>query len=270
MIDFRRWTIRFGNVNDPWQELRASRRFANLVRTKKSNRQLNIVNHLQKGSPVTKHLFASLSASLGLLAAPALGQPEQAVGHSASAVTANSIEKIAPENTIFLVGIKNAGAALEHFKRTGLWELWQDDKLKKFREEEFKKFTEDLNKKLEELGVDKDSLAAPSGPVEFAVFPVTNSDTGASEPAFLLMADYGENAEKTESLIQAALTKGEKDGDLEVDHKDVNGRTVYSVDFSKLEKKMQEARHKEHPDEDEDAGMGMDLNLPPGMPNPKE
>lgn len=180
-----------------------------------------------------------------------------------------TIEKVAPENSVVIAGIANVSTMMERLKRTGLWAMWNDEKIKSLREQQFKDMTEQINKTMEELGVDKDSLVPPTGPVGVAVFPLVNPDTGVPAPAMLMLADYGENADKTDVLMQAAITKGEKEGDLEYEKKDINGRTVYSIDMTKMQEKARvAAKAAADAAGEEGGGADIQLDLPPGVPNP--
>jgi hypothetical protein len=119
-----------------------------------------------------------------------------------------------------------------------------------------KEMSEGMDKMLQELGVDKDSLVSPSGPVGIAIFTTRDPELDTPKPAFILTADYGDdaNAEKTDSIVQAALAKGEKEGDLEFEQKDVNGKSVYTIDFAKMAAKSKDAE-KDFDDIDMDGGM---------------
>ena len=78
-----------------------------------------------------KHIFAVSCVSLSMFAGRVSAQ--------------TTIEKVAPENTIIIAGVKNVASTLERLKRTSLWAAWTDEKLKKTREDEVKKFTEQMN-----------------------------------------------------------------------------------------------------------------------------
>jgi hypothetical protein len=167
-----------------------------------------------------------------------------------------AIERIAPENSVLIVGSKSMQTFMDRFKKTGLWSLWQSDEMQKMRADSMKEMEKGLNDALQELGVEKDSLVPPTGPVGFAVFPVMNEEIGKPQISFLAMADYGDNAEKTDKLVVAAITKAEKDGDIEFEQKDVNGKTIYTIDMSKLQAK--EAKNLD----DMDMGGGMPIPMP--------
>jgi hypothetical protein len=89
-----------------------------------------------------------------------------------------------------------------------------------------KEMNDDINEAMKDLGVEEDSLTPPSGPAGVAVFPVMDEDLGIAQPGFVLIADYGDNADKTAALIKALNDRDVKDGEIEVEEKEVLGRTV--------------------------------------------
>ena len=148
---------------------------------------------------------------------------------------------------------------MDHVHATPMWTLWQSDQMKKLRADAIKEMGEGLDKMFEELGVDKDSLVQPSGAAGLAVFTVRD-ENGLHQPALLAFADYGDaaKADKTSTLIQAALERGEKEKQLEFDSKEVDGRTIYSVDLSMMK-----------PQEDDEAGDEFNPEMIP-LPSPDE
>src|SRR5215510_13586550 len=179
-----------------------------------------------KGLPVLKRISLVCSLALAsLIVAPLHAQ--------------TSIERLAPENAVLVVGTRNAQSLTEHYKATPLWSLWQNEKIKDMTGQTMKQMSEGLKSMFKELGVDEDSLVAPEGASGVALFTVPDADLGTPQIAFLAVADYvaADKADKTDKLVQAALERGEKEKTLEVEQKDVGGHTVYSIDLSKLEEK---------------------------------
>lgn len=199
-----------------------------------------------------------ISRTRTVVAAFALSLCSLAVVPSSAQV---AIERIAPENTVFFVGAKNIKTMREQLQRTPLWALWQSKELQDMRADMVKTMVEDMDKMFQELGVEKDTLVCPDGAVGFAMFTTRDPETDLPMPGFLGVADYGsaENAEKTEKLVQAALTRGEEDGEIEFDSKDIAGRTVYTIDLAKIQEKAAEGEGEEE----------FDFNPMP-MPDPSE
>ena len=72
-------------------------------------------------------------------------------------------ERIAPENSVVVVGSKNLATLTEHFKSTGLWSALQSDQMKTLWTDGIKEMNEGLADMFQELGVEEDSLVPPSG-----------------------------------------------------------------------------------------------------------
>src|SRR5690606_25937199 len=136
--------------------------------------------------------------------------------------------------------------------------FWQSNEMKALRADLVKELSEGLDKAFRELGVEEGSLVPPTGALGLAVFPVMNQETGMPQAALLIMADYGENAEKTNELILAALDYGEKEGNLEYEEEDIAGRTLHVIDL---------ASRKDDADEDMDDFGGMGGMMPMGDPS---
>jgi hypothetical protein len=176
---------------------------------------------------------------------------------SAPAFGQATIERLAPEKSVLIVGTKNTQALIDRVKGTPLMELWKDEKVQSLIADGLKKMGEDMTTMFQELGVDDDSLVPPSGGAGLAIFPYTDEELSLTKIGMLMFADYGDQAkaDKTHALIQAFLTRGEKDGKIEFEEKDVNGRNVISIDLSKL-------KAAEEGDMGDDFGGGMPLPMP--------
>ncbi len=197
-----------------------------------------------KESNVIRRLLAVTSVAALTIVSPVLAQ--------------TTIERIAPENSVFVIGVKNAQESMQRVQRTGLWSFWQSNEMKALRADLVKELSEGLDKAFRELGVEEGSLVPPTGALGLAVFPVMNQETGMPQAALLIMADYGENAEKTNELILAALDYGEKEGNLEYEEEDIAGRTLYVIDLASMN---------DDADEDMDDFGGMGGMMPMGDPS---
>lgn len=197
-----------------------------------------------KESNVIRRLLAVTSVAALTIVSPVLAQ--------------TTIERIAPENSVFVIGVKNAQESMQRVQRTALWSFWQSNEMKELRGDLVKELSEGLDKAFRELGVEEGTLAPPTGALGLAVFPVMNQETGMPEAALLIMADYGENAEKTNELILAALNYAEKEVDLEYEEEDIAGRTLYVIDLSSMNADA---------DDDMDDFGGMGGMMPMGDPS---
>ncbi len=165
-----------------------------------------------------------------------------AFGLAAAAFAEPTIERIAPENSVVVAGIANAGQTLDRFRQTGLWKLWRSKAVQDLVAEPLEEFEEELTQALHELGVEEEEgeqqgVPCPQGPVGLAIFPVAGADPMAGGDAeqsrigYMLMGDYGTAAPRMGRIVEALLEKARKDG-LELREQEVLGRTVYSFDLS--------------------------------------
>jgi hypothetical protein len=191
---------------------------------------------------VINRIAVATATSFAILAAPLALQAETP-----------SIEKIAPENTLLILGTRNGAQAFENLKKTPLWTMWQSDKMQTMRADAMKQMDEGLAEMFKELGVEEDALHPPTGSVGVALFTVPDPDLGVPQLSVMAVGDWGENAEKMDALVKAALAKGVTDEKISFEEKDVAGRNVHVIDLSKL--------RPEEPEEDE-ARMPMEVPLP--------
>jgi hypothetical protein len=149
-----------------------------------------------------------------------------------------TIDRLAPENSLLVVAVDDAKQALERVRGTGLWALWQSERMRPLREQLMTAGSESLRDALQELGIEEEKLPLPQGPVGLAVFPVGGrgqlglTAAGRSapppppQPGFLLVADMGEEADLAGRIVEALLEKGQKDDRITVEEQEVEGRAV--------------------------------------------
>lgn len=192
---------------------------------------------------ISNPLKLSLGLALGMTMAASAAPP--------------SIVELAPDSTILVAGVGNAQATMERLKRTPMWGLWQSEQMLETRAEMMEQMEGGIDEMLQELGLERDSVQPPTGELGFALFTVEDEELGLPGPAFLLVADYGENADATAELFDAAMKKAEEEGELVYEERDVLGRTVrcFLVNAG--------MEGEEEPEEGLPPGMG-------GMPEPEE
>ncbi len=151
----------------------------------------------------------------------------------AAAAAPTSIERVAPKGSIFVAGADNVKQAMERFKGTSLWQLWGSQAVQDLLDDAREEWKDEKERMLQELGLEEDVLVAPEGPVGIALFPVFDED---ETPAlrFLVLADFGAEADKFGSLADALIAKMEEE-DVELEEAEVLGRTVYSFDLADLD-----------------------------------
>ena len=154
---------------------------------------------------------------------------------SASSYAQPSIEQLAPQDSVVIVSVSNLAASLDRLQQTKLWELWKTPQVEQLRADLVKQLTEHIDEMLQQLGVEKDTLVPPQGALGFALFPLTPEDLDEPSSGMLLLADYGENADKTGELIDAAIAEADDNPDIKYEVQEINGHSVYSFDLSGVE-----------------------------------
>ncbi|MCH8260036.1 MAG: hypothetical protein IIC46_07505 [Planctomycetes bacterium] len=179
---------------------------------------------------------------------------------SASSYAQPSIEQLAPPDSVVIVSVSNVAASLDRLQQTKLWELWETPQVQQLRADFIEQLTERIDEMLEQLGVEKDTLVPPQGALGFALFPITPEDLDAPSSGMLLVADYGENADKTGELIDAAIAEADDNPDIKYEVQEINGLSVYSFDLSGLE-------FEEQIEPDFAPAMPMPIPMPMGDPS---
>ncbi len=171
-----------------------------------------------------------------------------AAGAAAVATAAESptIERLAPRDTIFVASVPDAKQAVERFKGTGLWALWQSEALRQLREKFLESMQEGTDELFKELGVEEGEMPTPQGPLGLAVFTVEAEAGGApggmaASPAsgFLLVADFGGEADRADQIVSAGLQKLRDKHEVVIDEDEVLGRTVRSFDVPHAEEEAE-------------------------------
>ena len=73
----------------------------------------------------------------------------------ALADAATTIDQIAPENSVVVMGVPNAAETMKRIEKTSLWALWQSDEMDEMRTQIMDMINEDMTGILEELGLDE-------------------------------------------------------------------------------------------------------------------
>jgi hypothetical protein len=166
-----------------------------------------------------------------------------------------SIAELAPDSSVLIAGIDSAALTMERLKRTPIWDLWQSEQMLEMRAEFMGQVEEGLDEMLQELGLEREAVQPPTGQLGFVFFVVEDEEMGLPGPGFLMVADYGENADQTAELFEAAMKKAEEEGELQYEERDISGRTVRCFDLAASQEQGEEEGQWDEEDED----------LPPGM-----
>ncbi len=157
------------------------------------------------------------------------------IGVTATAVPAQpTIDRLAPADSVFLANLSSVQRSMERLKGTQLWTLWQSAEVMGLREKIIEACEEHLDEFFEELGVDQETLPLPQGDLGVAVFPV-ESQAGGVSVGFLLLGDFGDNADAASGLVDAGMELAEAEGDLEYAESELLGRTVLTFDLSDID-----------------------------------
>jgi hypothetical protein len=149
-----------------------------------------------------------------------------------------TIRTLAPDSTVIVAGADDVSSMMKSLKRTSLWELWQSEEVREMREEAEKAFEEAVTEMMGELGVDHDTMPMPQGGVGVAMFAVMDPETAMTGPGYMVVADFGAEADKTAELIAAAIAKAEEEGEVEYERIEVRGRPVLSFAIPDMEEEM--------------------------------
>ncbi|HWB19221.1 MAG TPA: hypothetical protein VG711_02890, partial [Phycisphaerales bacterium] len=159
---------------------------------------------------------------------------------TAAGFAQHSIDQLAPDNSIAVLSVKSVSKMQDRLKNTGLWALWESDQTKDMLKQYMKKMNmteEDMEKHLtetlNELGLEKDDVVYPTGHIGISFSPHVGDDADDS-PAMLdmlMVADFGENAEKADKMFQALVEKGEKEKLFTMEDKDAAGRKIHTLEI---------------------------------------
>ena len=141
-----------------------------------------------------------------------------------------TIDRIAPENSILVLGADSVQGLLDNAQRTQLWALWQSKEIRDLTKEFVEEFAQGMADMYEELGVEDGTLVHPQGPAGAALYTVTDEQTLRPKLAVFAFADYADNADKFGEFTDALLAKLAEDWDTEFDVEDLLGREVHVIE----------------------------------------
>lgn len=185
------------------------------------------------------------------------------VGLCTAMATADvTIDQLAPEQSVVILSVKNVQASMDRLKESKLWDLWEAPQIVNLRKQYIEPMTEEIEELLKELGIEMDTLTLPQGGVGLSIFALTPQEFGDATSGFMLMVDYGENADKTAELIEAAITRGEEDDVFDYEIEEVGEHSVYTFIMIQDDEDDADAF-----DDDLMGGMGMGGMGMGGMPD---
>lgn len=180
-----------------------------------------------------KTRFALLGA-LAIVAAPVFAQ--------------RSIQDLAPESSVVVIGMDNMGATLDRVRNGPLAPVFAARELADVRAG-FDQIGEMLSMMEEEMNLPAGSLGAPRGAVGMALFTAMNDAYGFDTAGFMVMADFGD-AKALEAIFTMAEDQMGMMG-AEIKERDILGRRAFAVPLRDPEAPVND-------DEDDFGGMNMD------------
>lgn len=137
-----------------------------------------------------------------------------------------SIRTLAPQKAILVAGIDDLDGTRERFARTPLAAWWESDAVREASREWREEFERSLERATQELGVPRDTLAWPTS-LGFAAYAQLDEETGMEAPAFFAFVDWAKEAEKFDTLYEAAVKRLEKERTVDFRVEEVKGRRVF-------------------------------------------
>lgn len=146
-----------------------------------------------------------------------------------------SIERIAPKETIFILGVTDYSQAMERWDRTTLPQLMKLEAMQASEDDAVARaplpeaYRTMIKGIFEELGIDEEpAQAMPTGAMGLAMFTHVDVEKTRRRPAMIALADYGANAEVMQKLLDRVREEADQTDEIEYEVEEVLGRTVYS------------------------------------------
>lgn len=131
--------------------------------------------------------------------------------------------QLAPANSVIVASTDDLSGLLDQLKATPLGGLLELEPIKQAFEDSLESPLAALRGDAEDNGGDLGALMEPTS-LGFALFTSLDEETGQLLPFILSAAGYGRNADAAWEALQGALQRGQAEGRLEIDSRDVRGR----------------------------------------------
>ncbi|MHC4991707.1 MAG: hypothetical protein ACYTGC_12080, partial [Planctomycetota bacterium] len=147
----------------------------------------------------------------------------------ATAVLAqSSIEQVAPENAVFVMGVRDFGASIERIKSHPLFAMLADGDQEAALPKAGDMLPEDIRQFLLEL-IGEQEVPQPTGAVGMAMYTAIDPDLGVPKPAVMAYADYGDQAEMVLGRLQAGVKRATESGRAQSQQRQVSGFDILSI-----------------------------------------
>lgn len=149
-----------------------------------------------------------------------------------------TIADVAPSESMLVVSVPDWSSLKARFDRTGMKTLWATNEVQALVKELAKESAEGFEEMLTELGLEKDDMVYPTGAIGAALFfadslaNVTEqvaSLEGDLDTDAILLADFGDNADKFESLLERLYDVASEKHGAEIRQTAYGDATITSV-----------------------------------------
>lgn len=157
-----------------------------------------------------------------------------------------TIDQIVPEDAVFVVSAPDISTTMERFEQTPLFDMFQHDDMARIWNDTAEDIGTEFTEWLTKIGMSEDDVNWPQHAAGLALFLAMNEDLGVNQPALMIYGDWGDHADKTSELIQAALDDGAKTGEIRYEESDLLGRTVITIDLQREDADPDEGEEFDH------------------------
>lgn len=154
-----------------------------------------------------------------------------------------SITTIAPKDSLAVISVPNWKTMRAAFDQTGLARAWREPSVQRYIDdlmEQAKTDDADLSKVLGRWREFSKEVEEPTGAVGLAIHLAETPSKEEGQPSqklphVLMLADFGEGAEKAEREIVALLREGVADGAMKLEEVARDGSVIYTITFVERE-----------------------------------
>jgi hypothetical protein len=158
------------------------------------------------------------------------------------ALAATPVEKVLPDNTVFMAKLNDAKSFRQAFRSSEYGRLWSDPGLKEFKDELFQRLDENSSWLKERIGLSlREIVELPQGQVALAAISREDPDLPV---AGVLLAEVGENQKKMTDAL-AELGKQAEQSGAKVSTESFSGLMLHTIQFPPAKEEDKEEKEKE-------------------------
>lgn len=133
-----------------------------------------------------------------------------------------TIRTVAPVKSFLVAGADDVSGLIEKFQKTPLWAMWKSDTMQSAMGDAIKEFETSRDERMKTLGLPADTLSWPTM-AGLALYGEKNEELDVMEPQFVLLADWGEGADKMGAFFDAMVAEQAKKSPESVRSKEFRG-----------------------------------------------